>query len=160
MKRLPEMAVAALAVCLDQASKYWAENFLPLQEAVPVMPMVSLFRTHNTGIAFSFFSSMPDWALIAFTLGIVVVVAVLWRKLEYRRTLAGFGFALIVGGAIGNLVDRVLLGHVVDFILFHSRNWSFAIFNLADSFITVGAGLIVLDEILELRRNATSGTTE
>ena len=75
-------------------------------------------------------------------------------RTDARQQLARFGFALIIGGAIGNLIDRVWHGYVIDYVLFHlpAWNWSFAIFNLADAFITVGAGLVILDEFLEWRR--------
>lgn len=141
-----------LLLALDQASKAWVESSLAFQHYVPVMPMLALFRTYNTGIAFSLLAGMPDWALIAITIAIATIVAWLWFHLESHRIWAVMGFALIMGGAIGNLIDRVFRGHVVDFILIHTESWSFAIFNLADSFITVGAGFIILDELLEWRR--------
>ena len=141
-------------ILADQLSKYWVENFLPFQQFVPVVPMLSLFRTYNTGIAFSMFASLNEWALSAITLVILGFVIWLWSRTGPGRNLSKIGFALIIGGAIGNLVDRLWLGHVVDFILFHTESWSFAVFNLADSFITIGAVAIILDELLEARRTS------
>jgi signal peptidase II len=154
--RYPAIAAAVSAVLVDQISKQWVERTLALHQPVEILPTLSLFRTYNSGIAFSMFARLPDWTLIIFTLAIVAGVAWLWARLETHRNWARFGFALILGGALGNLIDRIVLGHVVDFILFHVHNWSFAVFNLADSFITIGAGLIILDEFLESRRRARS----
>jgi signal peptidase II len=152
--RYSAVAVAAGALLVDQASKQLVERNLELHQPVEILPVLSLFRTYNTGIAFSLLAGLPDWVLVLFTFTIILAVSWLWYRLDSHRVWGRFGFALILGGAAGNLVDRVFLGHVVDFILFHLQNWSFAVFNLADSFITVGAGLIILDEFLESRRRA------
>ena len=144
--------VVLAAVLADQVTKLWVETSLPWQEAVPVLPFLSWFRTYNTGIAFSLLSSLSGEVMIALTGAILLAVLWLWWAVQPPRLATTLGFALIAGGAIGNLVDRVVLGHVVDFILFHVGNWSFAVFNLADSCITIGAALIILDEIASLRR--------
>jgi signal peptidase II len=141
-------AMVAGAVGLDQAIKYLVETRLPFHELVPVMPMLSLYRTWNEGIAFSLLKDLPDSGLLVLTLVVIVFVLYLWRRTPAERTLAHLGFALIIGGALGNLIDRAVYGHVVDYILFHTQTWSFAVFNLADSFISVGAGFIVLDELI------------
>ena len=86
-------------------------------------------------------------------LAIVAFVLYLWRRTAKDRWLAHLGYALIIAGAIGNLVDRFTYGHVIDYILFHTETWSFAVFNLADSFITVGAGCVILDEMLPKPKN-------
>ena len=83
---------------------------------------------------------------------IVAFVIWLWRQTPKARGLAHAGYAFIIAGAFGNLIDRALFGYVIDYILFYTETWSFAVFNLADSFITIGAGLVVLDELLLLRR--------
>ncbi len=146
----------------DQVSKELVEAFLPFHQAVPVLPFLSLFRTYNQGIAFSLFSSLGDKALIALTLVIMAFVIWLWRQAHISRLWARLGFALVLGGALGNLVDRIVHGHVIDFVLFHVGNWSFAVFNLADSLISVGAVLILFDELVELRSADTrkGATTE
>jgi len=146
------IVLVVLLVGLDQAVKALVEGFAPLRQAVEVLPFLSLFRTYNQGIAFSFLSFFSDRMLMALTLAIMVFVVWLWRQAHPSRIWARLGFALVFGGALGNLVDRAVHGHVIDFILFHMAGWSFAVFNLADSFITIGAALIVFDEFLELRR--------
>jgi len=138
---------ATILVLFDQFTKYLVETKLPFQESVSVMPFLSWFRTYNEGVAFSFLSSLNDWALVAFTLVIIGFVLWLWNKVPPNRFYSHLGFALVLGGAIGNLIDRAMLGYVVDFVQFHTSTWSFAIFNLADIFINIGAGLIILDEL-------------
>lgn len=152
----PMFAMVAGAVGLDQIIKYLVETMLPFQELVPVLPMLSLYRTWNEGIAFSLLKDLPDSGLLVLTLVVIMFVLYLWRRTPADRTLAHLGFALIIGGALGNLIDRAVYGHVVDYILFHTRTWSFAVFNLADSFISVGAGLIVLDELIAALRDRKS----
>jgi len=144
----PMLALVGSAVGLDQAIKWLVEARLPFHEIVPVVPMLSLYRTWNEGIAFSLLKGMPDTGLLALTVLVVVFVLYLWWRNPAGRIIAHLGYALIISGAIGNLIDRAVYGHVVDYILFHTETWSFAVFNLADSFITCGAGLIVLDEVI------------
>ena len=145
-------AVAVLAAFLDQGVKQWVEAALPFGEMVPVLPFLALFRTYNTGVAFSMFSG--SGALGLFVLSVLVVGFVLYlaSRTDGHQRLSRLGFALVVGGALGNLFDRAIHGHVIDYVLFHTPVWSFAVFNLADAFITVGAGLVLLDEILLMRR--------
>lgn len=128
------------------------ETGLPFQEKIDLLPFLALFRTYNTGIAFSMFSSLSDTGLIAVAAVVVVFVLYLALKTPPNQVLARIGFALIVGGALGNVIDRTVYGHVIDYILFHTPIWSFAIFNLADVFISVGAAAVVLDEFLSWRR--------
>ena len=148
MKRTTAGAISALAIGTDIAVKSWVESSLPLHEPVPVMPFLSWYRTWNEGVAFSFLSFLDDRVLVALTVLIIVFVLWLWRNTPKDRIYTQIGFALVFGGAIGNLLDRVFLGHVIDFIMVHTESWSFAIFNLADSYISIGAALIVIDEIM------------
>lgn len=147
-------------IALDQLSKRWVESNLPFQEAISVLPMFSLYRTYNTGIAFS----MLDWAgsggLIVLTVVIIGFMVFLWFKVEAHKQLAHLGFALVISGAIGNLIDRATQGHVIDFFLFHTENWAFAVFNVADAFITVGAIAIIIDELLSSRGQKKSAPPE
>ena len=152
MKPLWSLFFVVLSVSIDQTSKFWVEANLALHTPVEVLPFLAFFRTYNTGIAFSFLSFMDGTWLIVLTLAIMVFVLWLWWRTEAERAFSLAGFALVFGGALGNLIDRLLYGHVVDFIQFHTANWSFAIFNLADCFISVGAGLILLDELIWMRR--------
>lgn len=145
---LPILIFIVVAVILDQAVKVMVDHWLPLQEMVPVIPMLALYRTYNLGVAFSMLSGMDGWFIVGMRLVIVAFVLWLWWRTPDNRWLAHVGFALIIAGALGNLIDRFLYGHVIDYILFHTQTWSFAVFNLADSFITVGAGCVILDELL------------
>ncbi len=140
--------VIVIAVILDQVIKLAVEAWLPMHEAVPVIPYLALFRTYNLGVAFSLLSGMEREFIIGMRIVIVGIVLWLWRKTPASRTFANAGFTLIIAGAIGNLVDGLVYGHVIDYILFHTETWSFAVFNLADCFITIGAGLVILDELV------------
>ncbi|AUW40461.1 signal peptidase II [Rhizobium leguminosarum] len=144
----PILFFIVVAVLIDQVVKIAVDHTLPLQEAVPVIPMLALYRTYNLGVAFSMLSGMDGWFIVGMRLVIVAFVIWLWHRTEKDRWLAHLGYALIIAGAIGNLVDRFAYGHVIDYILFYTESWSFAVFNLADSFITIGAGCVILDELL------------
>jgi signal peptidase II len=149
---LPYGLLAALAVAFDQWIKFLVETRLFMHDMVEILPFLALYRTYNTGVAFSMFSSMGDKGLILLSLAVVAFVLYLAFRTEPKQVLSRIGFALIIGGAIGNLIDRTLHGYVIDYILFHTPVWSFAIFNLADAFITVGAGLVLLEELFGWRR--------
>ena len=157
MRRRTSGLLAGVAIGIDLLVKNWVETSLPFHEQVPVMPFLSWFRTWNEGIAFSFLTFLDDRVLVAITVAIILFVLWLWRQTPKYRWLSQVGFALVFGGAIGNLVDRVFLGHVIDFIMVHTDTWSFAIFNLADSFISVGAACIVLDEVLHILKARKAG---
>ena len=139
--------LVAVAVALDQWIKYLVETGLALQEQVDLVPFLALYRTYNTGVAFSMLSTFGDIGLIVVSLAVIAFVLYLASRATREQVLARIGFALIVGGAIGNLIDRAVHGHVIDYILFHTPVWSFAVFNLADAFITVGAIMVVADEL-------------
>ena len=161
MKRLPFYAgLVAVAVALDQWIKYLVESRLALHEMVEVLPFLALYRTYNTGVAFSMLSSFGDIGLIVVSLVVIAFVSYLASRSADDQHLARMGFALVIGGAIGNLIDRAVHGHVIDYILFHTPVWSFAIFNLADAFITVGAGLVLLEEFLAWRRQRAGADRE
>ena len=153
MRRLATYAgLVVVAVALDQWIKYLVETRLVMHEMVEVLPFLALYRTYNTGIAFSMLSSFGDTGLIVVSLAVIAFVLYLASRSTDDQGIARLGFALIIGGAIGNLIDRAVYGHVIDYILFHTPVWSFAIFNLADVFITVGAVTVLLDEFLGWRR--------
>jgi signal peptidase II len=100
---------------------------------------------------------LGDTALVIVTSAVILLVLWLAARSDADQLAARFGFALIIAGALGNLIDRVWLGYVVDYVLFHTPAWSFAVFNLADVMITLGAGLVILQEILLWRRQRRSG---
>lgn len=142
---IPYAALAVLAVALDQWIKVLVETRLAMHEQVDLLPFFALYRTYNTGVAFSMFAWVGDKGLVAISIGVIAFM--LYLAARTRSAVALTGFALVVGGAVGNLIDRAVYGHVIDYFLFHTPVWSFAVFNLADAFITVGAALILLYEL-------------
>ena len=149
---LPIFVLVIVAMLLDQAIKLAVETWLPFEQVVPVIPMLALYRTYNYGVAFSMLSGMEGWFIVGMRLVVVAFVIWLWRRTPNDRFFAHLGYAMIIAGALGNLVDRLLFGYVIDYVLFHTATWSFAVFNLADSFITIGAGSIILDELLQMKK--------
>ena len=148
--RLPWLWLSVLVFVLDQASKLFFENSLSLYQQIVVIPdYFSWTLAYNKGAAFSFLASESGWQRWFFAAIAVVVSAVLvvWlKRLKAHETWLALALALVLGGAIGNLFDRVVYGHVIDFILVHWQNrWYFPAFNLADSAITLGAILLALD---------------
>ena len=137
-------------IVLDQSSKSVAVQWLTLHQALPVWPGFNLTLVHNTGAAFSFLSEAGGWQryfFIVLTLVISVVMLVWLTRLQAgRATLAG-ALSLVIGGAVGNLWDRLQYGYVVDFIEVYYGQWSWPVFNVADSAITIGAALLILDAL-------------
>lgn len=119
---LPIAVFIALALAADQLIKYLVEAYLPFNEAVPVVPMLALYRTYNYGVAFSMLSGMEGWFIVGMRLTVVAFVLWLWRRTPKDRFFAHFGYALIIAGALGNLVDRLIFGYVIDYILFPRRH--------------------------------------
>ena len=123
-------------------------------EGVPLTSFFNLVRVHNLGAAFSFLSDAGGWQRGFFTgLGIVAALVMVWMLRSHAgQRLFCSAISFILGGAIGNVIDRLLHGYVVDFLDFHWAGWHFPAFNVADCAITVGAGLLILDELLRVRR--------
>ena len=144
----PAVLFIVIAVLIDAVIKYAVEVYLPLHRTYDVLPFLGLFKTYNPGIAFSLLSDTNGWALVAMRLAIVAVVIYLWRRTAPGQVFALIGFALVVSGALGNILDHFIYGHVVDYIRFHVGDWTFPIFNLADSYITIGAVMIFIQEFL------------
>lgn len=148
--KLSWLWLTALVFVLDQASKFYFEGTLNLYQQIVIIPdLFSWTLAYNTGAAFSFLAGQSGWQrwLFALIAIVVSVVLVIWlKRLKPQETWLAIALALVLGGALGNLVDRVLFGHVIDFILVHWQNrWYFPAFNLADSAITVGAFMLVID---------------
>ncbi|EJF85413.1 signal peptidase II [Bartonella rattimassiliensis] len=138
----------AFTVGLDQAVKYWVMHNMPLGTEISLLPFLSFYHVRNSGIAFSFFSSFSHWAIIAITTIVIIFLLWLWKNAEHNKSFMRFGLILIIGGAIGNLIDRIRFHHVTDYILFHIDDvFYFAIFNLADSFISLGVIAILIEEL-------------
>lgn len=154
--------LAFLIVLVDQISKVIAEASLTYGQRVNVFPFFDFTLLYNPGAAFSFLANQGGWQRWFFTLvGVLAIafIAYLMRKhREDKRFL--LALTLIVGGAASNLIDRVLYGHVIDFLLFYWEKWHYPAFNLADSAITVGAVLLILDELMRLRRTKANADTE
>jgi signal peptidase II len=157
---LPGFALALLVLLLDQSSKQLAEFALDYARPVPVFFWFDFTLHYNTGAAFSFLSGAGGWQRWLFTALATVISLVLavwlWR-LPRTQLLLGAALALVLGGALGNLVDRVLHGHVIDFISVHWQEHYFPTFNIADSAITVGAALLILDSLSPGRDRVTGG---
>jgi len=148
LKRVvPWLAIAALIAVADHASKSAISANLRIGEARGITGFFNLVLAHNRGAAFSFLSEAGGWQRTLFigiaVLATAVIVVMLVRHSGER--LFSAGLALILGGALGNLWDRIVLGYVVDFLDFHAFGWHFWAFNLADASITIGAGLLILD---------------
>ena len=151
------LALSAGIVTADQASKAWIINNYALYEPHPVLPVLDITRLHNPGAAFSFLAGAGGWQRWLFTvLAVVVSGAIIhWlRSLDgVRQKLLATGLALVLGGALGNVIDRIRFGYVVDFIHAHWNQAYFPAFNVADSAISIGAALIILDALLDWRRS-------
>ena len=143
------LGVAALVIVLDHLTKWWVSSTLDFEQFVPLLPFFSLVLVHNTGAAFSFLADAGGWQRWFFiTVGIVAtVVIVRLLKRPAHDTHLAFALALVLGGALGNVIDRVVLGHVVDFLYFHYKSFAWPAFNVADSAITVGAALLIWDSL-------------
>ena len=159
--RLSWLLVTVAVIAIDQYSKRLITATFELFERLPVVPYFDLVRLHNTGAAFSFLANASGWQNWFFT-GVAVAVSALIFWWFYRqpadRIVVPLGLALVLGGAIGNLIDRLQQGYVVDFFLFHYQRWSFPAFNVADAAITVGVILLLFDGFfLEARRGVAAG---
>ncbi len=152
---LPWLWLSFIIIFADQASKWLAVHMLTLYEPVKVLPFFNLTLAHNRGAAFSFLSSQNGWQQWVFGAIALIVcgMIVLWLyRLPRRNTRLAIGLTLILGGALGNLWDRLTLGYVVDFIQLHVGLLSWPVFNVADSSICIGAVLLMMD-ILRKARN-------
>lgn len=140
------LGVAAAVVGVDQATKFLASQALVYGAPFPVLPVFNLTLLHNPGAAFSFLADASGWQRWLFTglaLGVSAYLVLLLRAPGPQTPGYRAGISLILGGAVGNLIDRLLLGHVVDFIQLHYGGWFFPAFNIADASITIGAMLLL-----------------
>jgi signal peptidase II len=148
------LAWALVVVLIDQFTKVLILGYYQLGDSTPVASFFNVVRVHNTGAAFSFLANAGGWQRWLFTgIGMVAALLILWMlKSHPGQKLFAFAMASILGGAIGNVLDRILYGYVVDFLDFHWKGWHFPAFNVADSAITLGAACLILDELMRVRR--------
>ena len=148
------LLAALVVIVLDQITKVAFDNLLGYGERLPVLPFFDFTLVYNRGAAFSFLADQTGWQRWFFTvLGLAAAGFIIWLMRRHReQRLFCAALALVLGGALGNVLDRVLYGHVVDFLLFHWQTWHFPAFNLADSAITVGAALLIYDELVRVRQ--------
>ena len=148
------LGLATIILMADQFTKVMILGFYQLGDSTYVTSFFNVVRVHNSGAAFSFLAGASGWQRWFFTVvGVMAAGLILWLlKSHAGQKLFSFSMACILGGAIGNVIDRVLYGYVVDFLDFHWRTWHFPAFNVADSAITVGAACLILDELLRVRR--------
>ncbi|WP_343735195.1 signal peptidase II [Acidovorax sp.] len=150
----PWLAWAVLLMGADQITKTLILNHYQLGDSTFITSFFNIVRAHNTGAAFSFLSDAGGWQRWLFTgIGLAATIFIVWQlRAHPGQKLFSFALSSILGGAVGNVVDRLMHGYVVDFLQFHYAGWYFPSFNLADSAITVGAACLILDELLRVRR--------
>ena len=155
--------LSLLVVLLDLGSKQLADIYLDYADPNPLLPVFDLTLLYNRGAAFSFLSDASGWQrwLFAMIAVLVSTVIVVWlRRIERKHWWLGFALSMILGGALGNLYDRVVQGYVIDFISLHYQSYYFPAFNLADSAITLGAVVLIIDMLfLEAKRTSSKETT-
>jgi signal peptidase II len=151
---LPWLGLALIVLIADQFTKVLILGYYQLGDSSYVTSFFNIVRAHNTGAAFSFLANSGGWQRWLFTgIGVAAAVFIVWMLRSHAgQKLFSFAMACILGGAVGNVIDRVLHSYVVDFLDFHWRGMHFAAFNVADSAITLGAICLVLDELLRVRR--------
>lgn len=140
--------LSLIVVILDQASKQLIESSMMVFETLPIMPFLNLTLAYNEGAAFSFLADQGGWQRWFFVLlatGVTIVLVVWLGRLKPGERLVAVALGLIIGGALGNLIDRLLFGHVIDFIDAYYRDWHWPAFNLADSAIFLGVVLMLVD---------------
>jgi signal peptidase II len=153
---LPWIGLALILLIADQFTKVLILGYYKLGDSTYVTSFFNIVRAHNTGAAFSFLAAASGWQRWLFTgIGVVATLFILYLlRTHAGQKLFCFALACILGGAIGNVIDRLLHGYVVDFLQFHWENrWYFPAFNVADAAITVGAACLILDELLRVRRS-------
>ncbi len=144
--RLIWLCLSGLIILIDQFSKYLVDTHLSFNVPVKLLPFLNFILRYNSGAAFSFLSMQGGWQIYLFALLsiIVIIVLLVWlKRLPAKSHWLACSLSLIIGGAIGNLIDRLRLNYVVDFIDFHIGHWHFATFNVADSAVSVGAVMLV-----------------
>lgn len=151
-KNLLWLLLSVAVIALDQFTKYLVLNHLNFGQPVVIFPWLNMLLDYNTGASFGFLNQAGGWqsgffATVALVVSLIIFIWLYRLPANQAWTAAGLSFVL--GGALGNLIDRIRFGHVIDFISVHFGNWHFAVFNIADSAITVGAILMILSVLLK-----------
>ena len=151
---IPWLGLALIILVADQFTKVLILGYYQLGDSTYVLPFFNIVRAHNTGAAFSFLAGAGGWQRWLFTgIGVAATLFILWLLRSHPgQKLFSFALACILGGALGNVIDRALHGYVVDFLQFHWAGWYFPSFNIADSAITIGAVLLIWDELRRVKR--------
>ena len=151
---MPWLGLALIILIADQFTKVMITGYYQLGDSTTVTRFFNVVRAHNSGAAFSFLAGASGWQRWFFTaIGILAALFIVWMLRSHAsQKLFAFAIACILGGAVGNVIDRVAYGYVVDFLQFHYAGWYFPSFNVADSAITIGAIALILDEVLRVRR--------
>jgi signal peptidase II len=155
--------VSVAVVLLDQFSKLWADSALELHRSIELIPSLAIRKVYNSGAAFSFLgnaSGWQRWFFIALALLVVIVLTVWLYRLQKNQLRMALALSLVLGGAVGNLIDRVLYGYVIDFIDVYYASWHWPTFNVADSAITVGAALLLLDAFTSHKKDEANRACE
>ena len=150
----PWLLWSVVLIVIDQITKQWILQFYEYGDWTPVTNFFNIVRAHNTGAAFSFLAEHGGWQRWLFVgIGVVATVLIVWQLRKHpQQKFFCFSISCILGGALGNVIDRLQHGYVVDFLDFYIGNWHYPAFNVADIAICVGAACLVLDEILRARR--------
>ena len=150
----PWLGWSLIVILVDQFTKILIMGYFQLGQAREFTSFFNLVRAHNPGAAFSFLRDAGGWQRWFFTgIAVIAVIVILWLLRKHAgQKLFAFALASVLGGAVGNLIDRLRLGYVVDFLNFHWGDAHFPAFNVADSAITLGVGCLILDEFLRVRR--------
>ncbi|MBK6594768.1 MAG: lipoprotein signal peptidase [Burkholderiales bacterium] len=149
------LGLAFIILLVDQFTKVLIVGYYHLGDSTYVTSFFNVVRVHNAGAAFSFLAGASGWQRWFFTvLGLVAAIVIVWMLRSHPgQKLFSFAMACILGGAIGNVIDRMMYGYVVDFLDFHWRGMHFPAFNVADSAISIGAACLILDELLRVRKS-------
>ena len=142
------LLLSLVMIALDQLTKWWASSDLQLYQSVQVFPFLNWTLMHNTGAAFSFLADAGGWQrwfFISLTFAVTLVLLVWLSRTPKKQWLLCFGLSLVIGGAIGNVIDRIFFGYVIDFIDVFYQQWHWPAFNIADSAIMLGVGFLLID---------------
>ena len=158
------MSLAALVIAADQLTKLAIVRWIPLLDSVQLTSFINLTHQKNPGAAFGMFADAGGWqrwflTILAAGVGVVIVVWI-WRIRHAGQAVLATGLSLVLGGAIGNMIDRMLHGHVTDFVQVWFGNWAFPSFNVADAGISVGAALLIIDALFFSGREERATSTD